>query len=267
MSSRSQYGWSTVSRSGSGSPVSAAGVGEVRERRVLGHRVGDVDAEPVDAAVEPEPQDVVERLGDLRTCPVEVRLLGREEVQVPRRLLPVAVGGQPLPGRPAEDGPPVVRGVGTAGPVAGAEPVPVALDRAGAGREGPPKPRMLVRGVVGDQVQDDPQAEAMDLGDEGLRLGEIAEEGGDVAVVGDVVAAVGERRRIPGRDPDRVDAEVGQVGESRPDALDVPDAVAVAVGEAADVDLVDDGVPPPLGGRGPVGPVLPGASFAFCGHG
>ena len=56
---------------------------EVGQRRVLGEQRGGVDADAVDAPVEPEPQDVLELLADLRVVPVEVGLLGGEQVQVP----------------------------------------------------------------------------------------------------------------------------------------------------------------------------------------
>src|SRR5262249_28123973 len=46
--------------------------------------------------------------------------------------------------------------------------------------------------------------------------------------------------------PDRVDAELLQIAELRRDPRQVADAVAVGVGEAAHVDLVEDGVAPPL---------------------
>ena len=86
---------------------------------------------------------------------------------------------------------------------------------------------------------------ACGLRDQALRLLERAERGIDRPVVRDVVAAVGERGAVPGREPDRIDAQVGEVGEPRADAREVADAVAVAVREAARVDLVDDGVAPP----------------------
>ena len=50
---------------------------------VLGEPVGDVDSEAVDAAGEPEAQDVAELRSDLGVGPVEVRLRGVEEVKVP----------------------------------------------------------------------------------------------------------------------------------------------------------------------------------------
>ena len=61
----------------------------------------------------------------------------------------------------------------------------------------------------------------------------------------DVVAVVLLGREVERRDPERVDAEVAQVGQPGRDAGEVPDAVTVGVGEAADVDLVDDGFRPP----------------------
>ena len=76
-----------------------------------------------------------------------------------------------------------------------------------------------------------------------------AEQRVDLAVVGHVVAGVGHRRGVPRVEPDRVDAQVGQVAEVRADAGQVADAVAVAVGETARVDLVDGGGPPPSGRR------------------
>ncbi len=67
----------------------------------------------------------------------------------------------------------------------------------------------------------------------------------DVEVVGDVVAVVVLRGRVAGRQPQRVDAETGEVRQPVPDTVEIADAVTVAVGERADIDLVDDGCLPP----------------------
>jgi hypothetical protein len=45
--------------------------------------VRDVDAEAVDAPVEPEPHDVLELRVDLGVPPVQVGLLGSEQVEAP----------------------------------------------------------------------------------------------------------------------------------------------------------------------------------------
>jgi hypothetical protein len=71
----------------------------------------------------------------------------------------------------------------------------------------------------------------------------------DVGEVGDVVAEVGQGRRVDGREPRRVGAELDEMVEARLDAREVPDPVAVGVLEGARIDLVDDRVAPPGRGR------------------
>jgi hypothetical protein len=58
-------------------------VAQVGEPRGLGQAVGDVDPEAVDPQVEPEAQRRLERGANPGVGPVEVGLLGGEEVQVP----------------------------------------------------------------------------------------------------------------------------------------------------------------------------------------
>ena len=69
-------------------------------------------------------------------------------------------------------------------------------------------------------------------------------------VVGDVVAEILHRRGEEGRQPDGVDAEGGDIVQPRGDAREVADSVAVRVGEAARIDLVDHRAPPPVGAGG-----------------
>ncbi len=217
---------------------------EVRQQGVLGRQRGGVDAHAGHAALEPEAQDVLVLLADGGVRPVEVGLFGCEQVEVP-----VAVG-QSGPGGAAELGLPVVRGEFAVGAAAGAE---VEQFPFRAARERRPEPGVLVGDVVGHDVDEGADAQFACLGDELLRLGEGAERGVDHPVVGDVVAAVLHRGQVPGVEPQGVDAEFGEVGEAGPDAREVAGAVAVAVGEAADVHLVDDGGAPPVvvaGGRG-----------------
>jgi len=79
-------------------------------------------------------------------------------------------------------------------------------------------------------------------GDQRVEVGERPEARVDVDVVGDVVAAVVPRRRVDGRQPQRVGAEVADVVEAGEDAPQVALAVAVGVLEGARIDLVDDRV-------------------------
>ena len=175
---------------------------EVRERRILHQPVGDIDAETVGAALIPEPQDRFELGADLRVAPVQVGLLGREQVEVPLPGLPVRFH-DPGPGRSTEDALPVRRWLASAPPAALAEEVAQTLRTAGAGRQRVDEPGMPVRRVVGHDVEQDPEAKLVRLGDQGVGIGQRPEQRIDVAVVGHVVATVGHRGGEPGIDPDR----------------------------------------------------------------
>ena len=229
----------------------------------LDEPVGDVDAEAGHTAVEPEAQDRLELLADLGVLPVEVGLGHVEEVEVP--LAGRSVGlGDPRPGWPPEDRAPVVRRLGTIFALPLPEHVPRPLGRAGPGGERGLEPGVLARGVVRDEVDDDLDPELVGPCHERFEVLEVAEEGVDVAVVGDVVSGVVLRRDVEGGEPHRVDAEGGEVGETLGDAGQVTDAVAVAVGPAAWVDLVDHGVAPPGGIGG--GPGVQGGGAQGQGH-
>ena len=173
----------------------------VGQAGLLDHAVRDVDPEAVDAPVQPEPQHVLELAADLGVLPVEVRLLGVEQVQVP---LAVRDAG---PRGPAEDRQPVVRRQLAGDAAALAEQVAVALGAARGGVERGPEPDVLVGGVVRDEVDDDAHAELVRALEQAVGVGERAEQRVDVAVVGDVVAGVGLRRGVEGREPDGVHAE------------------------------------------------------------
>ncbi len=142
--------------------------GPVRQALLLDQAVRDVDPEAVDAAVEPEPQDVVEGLVHLRVRPVEVGLLDVEQVQVPLAGGAVRLG-DPGPRGAAEDRAPVGGRLVAVRALAVAEHVHVALGAARPGREGGPEPGVLVAGVVGHQVDHDLDAGLVRRGDEACR--------------------------------------------------------------------------------------------------
>ena len=184
-------------------------LGHLRQRRVLDEQSGRVDAHAGDAAVEPEPQDVLVLGDDVGVVPVEVGLLGGEQVQVP--LAGGAVGvGRARPGVAREVRHPVVGHLVAVVAETGVEPEPLALGRARAGGERGLEPGVLVADVVGDDVDDGADAEGERLLMSSSASCERPERGVDGAVVADVVAAVGERGRVPRGEPDRVDAEVAR---------------------------------------------------------
>ncbi len=220
---------------GSRVPRSDLGVGA--QQVVLDQSTGHVDSEATDPAVQPEAQDPVELLDHGRVAPVEVGLFRQEQVHV------VLAGGLVEgPGRAAEVADPVV-GRAAVGARSGPDVV-VAVVAVGTG-EGVAEPGVGVAGMIGHQVDEDPQAPLAGGGDQGVEVVEGAEAGIDIAVVGDVVAPVGHGRRVERSDPDEVDAQVCQVVETVMDTDQVADAVTVRVGERPDVHLIADRAVPP----------------------
>src|SRR5688500_5640141 len=82
----------------------------------------------------------------------------------------------------------------------------------------------------------------MSLAEKLLEVLHLAVAGMDLRVRGDVVAIVAKGRGIEGEEPDRGDTEVLEVVELGGEAAEVPDAVAAAVEEGANVGLIDDPV-------------------------
>src|SRR5207237_10074209 len=73
----------------------------------------------------------------------------------------------------------------------------------------------------------------------------------DVTIIGNVIAEVAHRRCEEGGQPDRIDAEARDMVKVRSDPRQVADPVAIRIGEAARVDLVDRRTAPPfVCGRG-----------------
>ena len=104
------------------------------------------------------------------------------------------------------------------------------------------EPWMPVGGVVDDEVGDHPKPAPMRGVEEALEVGHAAVVGVDPVEVGDVVAIVPQRRRVHGKDPQAVDAQVAEVIELLGEARQVADPVGVRVKERLDGQLVEDGV-------------------------
>ncbi len=156
----------------------------------LDHAVGDVDAEAVDAAVEPEAQDVAELLAHLVVGPVEVGLRAVEEVQVPLAGRAVGLGRRgsrrgrrrrtpscSAAGRRRRRG---RRGTGSG-----------RARRCRARRRAPPGTTTCSSDEwLGTRSTMTRMPQRVRLGEHRVEVGERAEERVDVAVVGDVVAGV-----------------------------------------------------------------------------
>ena len=206
--------------------------------RVVQHEVDGIEAESIHAAAQPELAALQDRVHYVGVVQVQRRLLGEEVVQVvlpPPRL--------PRPGGAAEHREPVVGRRAVRLRIGPDIPVAIAAVAAGAAVE---EPRVAVGGVAPDLVDQHLQAERMGAVEQPVEIGERAEQRIDRDVVGHVIAEIGLRRAEERAEPDRVGAERGHVVELRGHARQVADAVAVAVEEAARIDLVDDGAAPPV---------------------
>ena len=119
----------------------------------------------------------------------------------------------------------------------------------GPARVGPAglEPRVLVRGVVHDEVDDHAQAALVRRVDQLDEVAEGPDVGVHVDVVGDVVAAVAQRGLGERRQPEAVDAEPLQVVELLGQAGQVTDAVGVRVEERAHQHLVEHRALEPVG--------------------
>ena len=196
-------------------------------------QIGDgIEPEPVQPEAEPEADDVEHGVAHLWVVVVEIGLVMEEAVPVV--LLPLRVPGPVRRLIVDEDHP----GIGVPGVVVGPD-VPVRLGV----RPVPPRllePRMLIAGVVDDEVGDHSDLAPVRLLDEhgGVVDGPVGRQHGEE--VADVVAAVAKRRLEEGQQPDAVDAEPLEVFELVGDAQEITGPVGVRVIEAADEDLVED---------------------------
>jgi hypothetical protein len=216
--------------------------GVIPQLRVFHDVVRDIEAKTIDTSLQPEAEGVEHRLLDLGVAPVQVRLLREESMEIVLAGFLVK-----RPGGPAEDGKPVVWGRSIRFRVAPIIPIPL---RTVATRARFDEPRVLVRGVVGHEIDD--YLETARVGDfeEVVEVGERSEERIDVAIVRNVVPEVDHGRGVEGRDPERVDAEPNEVIEPVSDSAQVARAVPVAVLKAARVNLIDDAALPPGKRRG-----------------
>ena len=194
-----------------------------------------IQAEPVDADVEPELHRLENRLQDARIVEVEIGLMAEEAMPVMRLRDFV-----PCPIRLFGVGENDSRARVLARIVA--PDVIVALDRpcrrAARGLE----PRMLIRRVVDDQFRNDAQTPAMRFADKMTKILTRSVSRIDVVIIGDVIAVVAHRRWIERQQPDCIDAELLNVVELLGQSTKVADPVIVRIEERLDVELVDDRV-------------------------
>jgi hypothetical protein len=209
----------------------------VAELCILDEQPKYINPKAVDAAVKPEPQHVKHFKPNVRVPPVEIGLLRKKAVEV---VLPGLIIERPS--RASKLGNPVVRRPATWVPMV--PDVPIALrvgPRCAAGDE----PRMLIRGMIRNVVEDYFNAARMGIGDKQIEVCKRSEDGIDRATVRNVVTEVRHGRGEKWRDPDRADTEPCQIVQPLTNAGKIADTVIVGILKRARVDLVYDGALPP----------------------
>src|SRR5262249_31813917 len=135
---------------------------------VLDQMPQHVDAKSIDAAIEPEPQHVVHRRPYFGIPPVEIGLLFQERVVV---VLPGWL--VELPGAATELTEPVVWRSAIRGGITPQIPVSFWIR---AARARLAKPRMLIRGVIRNEVEHQPEIALLQRAYQLVEIGERAEE-------------------------------------------------------------------------------------------
>ena len=85
----------------------------------------------------------------------------------------------------------------------------------------------------------------MGSSDKPIEIVQRAEYRVDTQIVGNVIAKVGHGRRKDRRKPNRIDAEIAEIGHATDDSRQVADSVAIRVLKRPGIDLIDNSLLPP----------------------
>jgi len=209
----------------------------VAQRGIVEAEIDGVQAQAVDTPIQPEPHVVQRGCAHLGVMEIEVGHRSQKVVQ--KILLPARL---PLPGHPAENRQPVVGRRAVRARIGPHVPIGLGVVAAFAAFE---KPGMIAGTVAEHLIDHHLQPQPVGLGQQPVEILQGAEQRIDRARVGDVVAKIRHRRLEEWRHPDRVHAQAGHVVQPFDDAGQIAHAIAVAVPEAARVNLIDDGAAPP----------------------
>ena len=171
----------------------------VAQFRVVHCEVQRIDAEAIDPAIKPEPHRCKHGILHLAIVHVHLRLRIQEIVQVV-----LTAPCIPGPGGATEDRLPVGRRRSIGLGIGPHEPVRF---RAGPARPAFDEPRMLVRCMRIDLIDQHPEPKRMRACDKRVEIRQRAEDRIDIAIVCNIVAEVLHWRSEEGRNPDGIDAE------------------------------------------------------------
>ncbi|MNI03048.1 hypothetical protein D3C73_559410 [compost metagenome] len=197
-------------------------------------QIGDrVQPKSVDAGIGPITHHLQKLFQHGRIVEVEIRLMRIKP-------MPVIRAGHRIPGpvrlfRIEKDDPGFGEFLVSIGP-----DIEIPFRRTRRRMSRPLEPGMLIRRVVDDELDDDPDSALVCGFDKRTKILHRAIVGADIAVVCDVITIVAARRGKEGQEPDRISAERGDVIELFGQPLEVAYSVAVRVVKRLHMQLVDD---------------------------
>ena len=155
----------------------------IAELLILEQQPENVDAETIDAPVEPEAQHIIHCLTHTGIAPVQIGLLHIEQVQIVLPCLLVK-----LPGRAAKITRPVIGRTTIRCGVTPHVPVAFLVGMAGTCLL---KPGVLIGGVIGHKIQDDLEVALVGLVQQGVEVAQRPEEWMDTGVIANIIAKIG----------------------------------------------------------------------------
>ena len=205
---------------------------------IFGTKSDGVEAETINAFIEPKTHHFVDLLPQFGVFPVQIGLAIGKIVEV------VGIGGfVVLPGVAL-----FIKNTPAVGRLAffGGPPMEVLVIWAIARTAGSLEPGVFGTAMVDHQVHEHFDVALMKTLEQGIKIGHAAKFFHDVLVIRNVVAVVFVGRGVDGIEPNHIYAEAFDVIQFGNDALEIADAVTIAVFKTAGVNLVDDGFFPPI---------------------
>ncbi len=202
----------------------------------FGDKGNHVFPETIHTQIKPETEDILDFPAHVRVIVIQIRLLFGKYMQVVFIdiffIFPSAAlkAGEPVVGRTF---PPALT------------PEIIIMIRRG-GIFGLSEPFMFIRSVVHNQIHNHFHAARMRLIQHLLKQIHISVFRADIAVISNIIAEIGVRRRIERRKPDAVDAEAFQIIHFAEHALQIADAVSVAVTKRTRPDLIHNKIFKPV---------------------
>src|SRR6266702_8736454 len=154
----------------------------IAQRWIFENVMSTIDAKSIHTAIKPEPHDSEHGLFESRVTPIQIRLslMKRMEVVLPRVRIP-------FPGRSSPMTEPIVGGRAIRFRISPDIPITIGMLSLGAGGE---KPGMLIRGMIGNEIENHTQVASMSFHKQLIKEGKIPKKWIDPGMVGHIISSI-----------------------------------------------------------------------------